>query len=142
MHLHFLLWKRPMYLYAVIHAVCFCLRRFTDHRSFPGWVDLLGPPPTQIFPIIQITYSHTHFLMISLLPTLPTQTPHFTMRPPLSHFHCFKEGQDHCEECGRCDYLKCIDHFGCTCERGEEEDEYNGSLCASEVRYAITQLDV
>ena len=61
------------------------------------------------------------------------------MPPPLSHFNCFNEGRDYCEECGRCDYL-CVDHLGCTCERSEEEDEYNGSLCTSEVRYAITKL--
>ena len=34
-----------------------------------------------------------------------------------------------------------VDHFGCTCERDEEEDEYDGSLSASEVKYASTQLD-
>ena len=110
-------------------------------KLLPAWI-CLRCLWWDLFPIIQITYSHTHFLIISLLPTLPTQAPPFTMRPPMSYFHCFKEGQDHCEECGRCDYLSCIDHFGCTCERGEEEDEYNGSLCASEVRYAITQLNV
>ena len=69
----------------------------------------------------------------------PAPAPPYSMRPPLCYFNCFNEGQDHCYECGRCDSL-CRDHYGCTCEREEDEDDGTNCAvccCVSDVRYAI-----
>ena len=81
------------------------------------------PPPTPLSPFS--------------LP--PAPAPPYSMRPPLCYFNCFNEGQDHCYECGRCDSL-CRDHYGCTCEREEDEDDGTNCAvccCVSDVRYAI-----